>query len=78
MAMPTHIVAVGGIVEKEQGHVLLVKTQHGGWVFPGGQVEVGENLIDALISYTRLYMQARWWRIAYIRGNIRSSMVRKR
>jgi 8-oxo-dGTP diphosphatase len=48
MAMPTHIVAVGGIVENEQGYVLLVKTQHGGWVFPGGQVEVGENLMDAL------------------------------
>ncbi|MEK4064414.1 MULTISPECIES: NUDIX hydrolase [Paenibacillus] len=49
MAMPTHIVAVGGIVENEQGEVLLVKTFHGGWVFPGGQVEAGENLMDALI-----------------------------
>jgi 8-oxo-dGTP diphosphatase len=49
MAMPTHIVAVGGIVENEQEQVLLVKTQHGGWVFPGGQVEVGENLMEALI-----------------------------
>lgn len=49
MAMPTHIVAVGGIVEDEQGNILLVKTHHGGWVFPGGQVEVGENLMDALI-----------------------------
>jgi 8-oxo-dGTP diphosphatase len=48
MEMPTHIVAVGGIVEDEQGNILLVKTHHGGWVFPGGQVEVGENLIDAL------------------------------
>ncbi|MGG3837738.1 NUDIX hydrolase [Paenibacillus thiaminolyticus] len=48
MTMPTHIVAVGGIVENEQGHILLVKTQHEGWVFPGGQVEAGENLIDAL------------------------------
>jgi 8-oxo-dGTP diphosphatase len=47
MAMPTHIVAVGGIVEDE-GNILLVKTQHGGWVFPGGQVEAGENLMDAL------------------------------
>lgn len=27
---------------------MLVKTYHGGWVFPGGQVEVGENLIDAV------------------------------
>lgn len=49
MIMPTHIVAVGGIVENEQGEILLVKTLHGGWVYPGGQVEVGENLIDALI-----------------------------
>jgi 8-oxo-dGTP pyrophosphatase MutT (NUDIX family) len=47
--MPTHIVAVAGVVENEQGQILLVKTQHGGWVCPGGQVEVGENLIDALI-----------------------------
>ncbi|MCT2534426.1 NUDIX hydrolase [Aquibacillus koreensis] len=49
MQIPTHIVAVGGIVEDDQGNILLVKTKHGGWVFPGGQVEVGENLIDALI-----------------------------
>jgi 8-oxo-dGTP diphosphatase len=49
MAMPTHIVAVGGIVENEHGEILLVKTRNGGWVFPGGQVEVGENLEDALI-----------------------------
>lgn len=48
MVMPTHIVAVGGIVEDEQGNILLVKTHHNGWVFPGGQVEVGENLMDAL------------------------------
>ena len=49
MIMPTHIVAVGGITENEEGNILLVKTYHGGWVFPGGQVEEGENLIDALI-----------------------------
>jgi len=48
MAFPTHIVAVGGIVEDGKGNVLLVKTRDGGWVFPGGQVEVGENLMDAL------------------------------
>jgi len=27
----------------------LLKTYNHGWVFPGGQVEEGENLIDALI-----------------------------
>lgn len=48
MSMPTHIVAVGGIVENELGDILLVKTFKGGWVFPGGQVESGENLMDAL------------------------------
>ena len=46
--MPTHIVAVGGIVEDVDENILLVKTIDGGWVFPGGQVEVGENLMDAL------------------------------
>lgn len=48
MAWPTHIVAAGGIALNDEGDVLLVKTYHGGWVFPGGQVEVGENLIDGL------------------------------
>ncbi|GIP43036.1 NUDIX hydrolase [Paenibacillus sp. J45TS6] len=48
MQMPTHIVAAGGIVEDENEQILLVKTFHGGWVFPGGQVEVGENLMDGL------------------------------
>ncbi|KZE69129.1 ADP-ribose pyrophosphatase [Fictibacillus phosphorivorans] len=49
MAMPTHIVAVGGLVEDDNGNILLVKTHHNGWVFPGGQVEAGENLMDALV-----------------------------
>jgi 8-oxo-dGTP pyrophosphatase MutT (NUDIX family) len=53
MAMPVHIVAVGGIVENEQGEILLVKTYHGGWVFPGGQVESGENLMEALVREIR-------------------------
>lgn len=47
--MPTHIVAVCGIVIDEWNRILLVKTKNGRWVFPGGQVEVGENLMDALI-----------------------------
>jgi ADP-ribose pyrophosphatase YjhB (NUDIX family) len=44
---PTHIVAVDGVVENERGEILLVKN-HYGWVQPGGQVENGETLIDAL------------------------------
>ena len=49
MKMPTHIVAAGAIVVNEKGDFLLVKTEHGGWVYPGGQIEVGENIIDGLI-----------------------------
>lgn len=50
MQMPVHIVATLGFVENTKGEILLVKTRRGGhWVFPGGQVEVGENLIDGVI-----------------------------
>lgn len=46
---PTHIVAVFGIVENEKHEILLLKQRYRKiWMFPGGQVESGENLIDAL------------------------------
>jgi len=46
---PTHIVAVYGIVKNDKDEILLLKHSHENvWTFPGGQVEVGENLIDAL------------------------------
>ncbi len=47
---PTHIVAVYGVVENDQGEILLLKSRNRNvWMFPGGQVELGENLIDALV-----------------------------
>lgn len=49
MIMPTHIVAVAGVVKNDNDEILLVKTHRGVWVFPGGQVEIGENLIEAVI-----------------------------
>ncbi|WP_079516252.1 NUDIX hydrolase [Rossellomorea marisflavi] len=50
MQMPVHIVAAGGFVTDEKDEILLVKTRRDGhWVFPGGQIEVGENLIDGVI-----------------------------
>ena len=35
MLMPTHIVAVGGVVENERDEILLVKGR--GWVFQVGR-----------------------------------------
>ena len=47
---PKHIVAAGGIVENDRGEVLIVKHRdHKAWAYPGGQVENGENLTDAVI-----------------------------
>ena len=46
--MPTHIIAAAGIVVNDNDEVLMVKTHREGWVFPGGQVEIGENVIDAV------------------------------
>ena len=46
--MPTHIIAGAGIVLNDNNEILMVKTHNQGWVFPGGQVEVGENIIDAV------------------------------
>lgn len=46
--MPTHILAVGAVVINEEDEVLLVKNNRRGWELPGGQVEVGENVISAV------------------------------
>lgn len=47
--MPTHIVAVAGVVVNGDGKLLLVRNSYrGAWEYPGGQVEAGENLTEAL------------------------------
>ena len=52
MDVPRHIVAVSGLFFNSDGLVLLVKTERRGWECPGGQVELGEDLIAALIRET--------------------------
>ncbi len=46
------IVAVGGVILEQDGRILLVKRgkppDSGKWSVPGGTVEAGETLIDAL------------------------------
>lgn len=48
MTPPKHIVAVAGLVTNEQGHVLMIRSPRRDWEFPGGQVEEGETLTQAL------------------------------
>ena len=46
--IPLHIIAVSGIVINNENQILMINSNNYGWVFPGGQVEEGENLISAL------------------------------
>ena len=49
MGWPVHIVAVGGLIYNKEGEVLVAKSiRKNTWSFLGGQVEVGENLEEAL------------------------------
>ncbi len=48
MPVPQHIVAVGGLVSDARGRVLMIRSPRRDWEFPGGQVEEGETLTDAL------------------------------
>ena len=48
MVHPQHIVAVSGLISHYDGKILLIRGPRRGWEFPGGQVEEGENLIEAL------------------------------
>ncbi len=43
-----HIVAVAAYVTNERQQVLMIKSPRRDWEFPGGQVEVGETLTQAL------------------------------
>jgi len=48
MNYPVHIVSVGGLIENNEGKILMIKSPDRGWEIPGGQVEAGEALTDAL------------------------------
>ena len=45
---PKHIVTVAGLISNDRNQILMIKHPRRGWVIPGGQVEVGEDLISAL------------------------------
>lgn len=48
MNYPVHIVSVGGLIENNEGKILMLLSPDRGWEIPGGQVEEGESLTDAL------------------------------
>jgi len=48
MPIPKHIVAVAGLVTDARGRVLMIRSPRRDWEFPGGQVEEGESLTEAL------------------------------
>ena len=43
-----HTVGVSAVLSNPHGQVLLVRTAKAGWELPGGRVEPGEDLLDAL------------------------------
>lgn len=49
MCVPRHVVAVTGFISNSAGKVLLKLDPLRGWELPGGKVELGEDLIEALI-----------------------------
>lgn len=52
---PKHIMAAFGFITNDAGEVLLVKSRHrqDTWELPGGQVELGESLLDAVVREIR-------------------------
>ena len=45
----THFVSVAGLVVNDKDEILLIESPRRGWEYPGGLVEPGESLEDALI-----------------------------
>lgn len=45
----THFVSVAGLVSNNKDETLLIKSPRRGWEYPGGMVEPGETLQEALI-----------------------------
>lgn len=45
----THFVSVAGLVTNENDEILLINSPRRGWEYPGGMVEPGETLQEALM-----------------------------
>lgn len=50
---PKHVVAVTGLIRNAANQVLMIRSPERGWEVPGGRVEEGEDLIQALVREIR-------------------------
>lgn len=76
--VPKHIVAVSGLVTDPGGrHVLLIRSPRRGWEFPGGQVEEGESLTEALVRevYEETGVEVTVGSLVGVYSNLRSHIV---
>ena len=48
-----HFVSAAGLVRRQDGRVLLIRSPIRGWEFPGGMVEPGESIPAALLREIR-------------------------
>ena len=48
MQPPMHIVAASGLISNAAGDILMINNPKRGWEIPGGQIEIGESIIDEL------------------------------
>jgi 8-oxo-dGTP diphosphatase len=49
MVTPKHVVAAGAVVLNDEDKILLIRGPRRGWEQPGGNVEEGESIRDAVI-----------------------------
>ncbi len=45
--LPAHLISASGLVFKD-GKILLLRSAHRGWEFPGGFIEQGESVLDGV------------------------------
>ena len=74
---PRHIIAASALIRNESGEIALVRTERRGWDLPGGQIELGETLIDGLQReiMEECGLSVELGRLLHVRSNLRSAIV---
>ena len=74
---PRHIVAASALIRNRKGEIALVKTERRGWELPGGQIELGETLLDGLRReiFEECGIVAEPGRLLHVRSNLSASIV---